>query len=58
MRKLLLALLSLSCAVTVVLAQGPNLNATPEQLFAAGMNAFTGEANTREFIPLSSNPAM
>src|ERR1700726_3374977 len=48
MRKLLLALFSLSCAVTVVLAQGPPLRATPEQLFDAGMNAFTGEANTRD----------
>ena len=48
MRKLLLALLSLSCAVTVGLAQGPPLNATPEELFNAGMNAFTGEANTRD----------
>src|SRR6202165_3576971 len=48
MRKLLLALLSLSCAVSVVPAQGPPLNATPEQLFQAGMNAFTGEANTRD----------
>jgi TPR repeat protein len=48
MRKLLLALLSLFCAVTVVRAQGPPLNATPEQLFDAGMNAFTGEANTRD----------
>ena len=48
MRKLLLALLSLSCAVTVVLAQGPPLIAIPEQLFQAGMNAFTGEANSRD----------
>jgi TPR repeat protein len=48
MRKLSIALLALSCAVTVVLAQGPPLNATPEQLFEAGMNAFTGEANTRD----------
>src|SRR6202030_1618831 len=48
MRRLLLALFFLSCAVTVVLAQGPPLNATPEQLFDAGMNAFTGEANTRD----------
>src|ERR1700694_3905971 len=48
MRKLLLALLSLFCAVTIVLAQGPPLNATPEQLFDAGMNAYTGETNTRD----------
>ena len=48
MRRLLLALFFLSCAGTVVLAQGPPLNATPEQLFDAGMNAFTGEDNTRD----------
>jgi TPR repeat protein len=48
MRNLLIAILSLSCAVTVALAQGPPLNATPEQLFDAGMNAFTGESNTRD----------
>lgn len=48
MRKLLFALLSLSCTLTVLLAQGPPLKATPEQLFDAGMNAFTGEANTRD----------
>lgn len=48
MRKLPLVFLSLSCAVTVALAQGPPLHVTPEQLFNAGMNAFTGEANTRD----------
>jgi hypothetical protein len=30
-----------------VLAQGPPLNGTPEQLFEAGMNALTGSAGTR-----------
>ena len=30
-----------------VLAQGPPLNGTPEQLFDAGMNAMTGSASTR-----------
>jgi len=47
MRKLLLAPLSLFCTVIVVLAQAPTV-ATPEQLFDAGMNAFTGEASTRD----------
>jgi hypothetical protein len=47
MRKLLLALVSPCCALIVVLAQRPPLNATPEQLFEAGMNAFTGEAKDK-----------
>jgi TPR repeat protein len=48
MRNLVLSLFALSFAISVAFAQGPPLNATPEQLFDAGMNAFTGEANTRD----------
>jgi TPR repeat protein len=45
MRAITSALLLL-CA-TAVLAQGPPLNGTPEQLFDAGMNALSGTTNTQ-----------
>jgi TPR repeat protein len=46
MRALVIALVT-ALAATLALAQGPPLNATPEQLFDAGMNALAGSVSAR-----------
>jgi TPR repeat protein len=48
MRSFVFCLTLLFSAFTSCVAQGPPLNATPEQLFEAGMNALSGSASTRE----------
>jgi TPR repeat protein len=48
MRSLVFCLVMLLIALASGVAQGPPLNATPKQLFEAGMNALSGSASTRE----------